>query len=79
MKGADPHRCGGLLVLLRDAVGHLAGRLVGEGEHQDAPRIDALGKKPLHPGRQGLRLAGAWSGFERDRARPAIAAAAVCS
>lgn len=72
VKGADPHRCGGLLVFLRNAVGHLAGGLVGEGEHQDAPRIDALGKKHLHPGRQGLRLAGAWSGFEQVGPAPPI-------
>ena len=57
MEGADPHGCGGILVLEGDAFSHFARRLVGKGENEDATRIDPVGEKAFDASGQGLRLA----------------------
>ena len=62
---ADPHRGRRLRPFAGDPLGHLARRLVREGQQQDAPRIDAFFQKAFDTRDQRLRLAGAGTRLEQ--------------
>ena len=70
MEGADPHGSSGLGIVPGDAFSHLTRRLVGKGEEQDPPRIDAVREQALDASHQGLGLSGSRSGLEQIRVAP---------
>ena len=62
VEGAAPEAVGGGAGELLDALEHLAGGLVGEGQQQDAPGGDALIQQPGDAVGQRARLAAAGAG-----------------
>ncbi len=68
VEGGHPHRPGARADQLLDALAHLAGRLVGEGDRQDLAGLHAAGAEQVgdpvgeHPG-----LAGAGAGHDQQR------------
>ena len=51
----------------RNALGNLAGCLVGKGQYQNSTRIHALTEQMLDPPHQGFGLARARPGFQQER------------
>ena len=68
MERGDPGVLGGLARQGVHALGHLPGRLVGEGDGQYVPRRDALLHQVSHPIGQHPGLAAARSGQNKQRA-----------
>lgn len=65
VKRTDPHRSRCIGTLARDALRHLACRLVGKRQQQGAPRIDVFIQKAFDARDQRLRLACAGPGLEQ--------------
>ena len=66
VESPDPHRGRRIAVAPRDAVRHLAGSLVREGQQKDPAWVDAVGEQSLHATDQRPRLARPRPGFQQE-------------